>query len=53
VLGAASGIGKSSAEALAALGTSVFCADRAAASAEATAVGIREEGGAPNCHHSE
>src|SRR5215475_13957829 len=45
VLGAASGIGKSSAEALAALGARVFCADLAADAAEATASGIREQGG--------
>ena len=45
VLGAASGIGKSSAEALAALGARVLCADRAADGAEATAAGIREQGG--------
>jgi len=45
VLGAASGIGKSSAEALASLGASVLCADRDAAAAEATAAGIRAEGG--------
>ena len=45
VLGAASGIGKSSAEALAALGASVLCADRSADGAEATAAAIREQGG--------
>jgi NAD(P)-dependent dehydrogenase (short-subunit alcohol dehydrogenase family) len=45
VLGAASGIGKSSAEALAALGARVICADRALDVAEATAAGIREKGG--------
>jgi NAD(P)-dependent dehydrogenase (short-subunit alcohol dehydrogenase family) len=45
VLGAASGIGKSSAEALAALGAEVMCADRSAEGAEATATGIREQGG--------
>jgi NAD(P)-dependent dehydrogenase (short-subunit alcohol dehydrogenase family) len=45
VLGAASGIGKSSAEALASLGARVLCADRAADGAEATAAGIREQGG--------
>jgi NAD(P)-dependent dehydrogenase (short-subunit alcohol dehydrogenase family) len=45
VLGAASGIGKSSAEALAALGASVICADRAREGAEATAAGIRAGGG--------
>ena len=45
VLGAASGIGKSSAEALAALGASVLCADRSADGAQATASAIRERGG--------
>jgi NAD(P)-dependent dehydrogenase (short-subunit alcohol dehydrogenase family) len=46
VLGAASGIGRSSAEALADLGASVVCADRDRGGAEATAAGIRERGGA-------
>lgn len=46
VLGAAAGIGKSSAEALASLGASVICADRTRDGAEATAAGIRERGGA-------
>ncbi len=46
VLGAASGIGKSSAEALASLGASVICADRTIEGAEATAAGIRAKGGA-------
>jgi NAD(P)-dependent dehydrogenase (short-subunit alcohol dehydrogenase family) len=45
VLGAASGIGKSSAEALAALGASVLCADRTEVGAQATADVIREHGG--------
>jgi len=45
VLGAASGIGKSSAEALAALGAHVLCADRAVDGAEATAEAIRGQGG--------
>ncbi len=45
VLGAASGIGKSSAEALASLGAEVMCADISAAGAETTAAGIRERGG--------
>src|SRR5690349_24956864 len=45
VLGAASGIGKSSAEALAALGAEVICADRAKEGAEATAATIRAQGG--------
>ncbi|MGY4334604.1 short-subunit dehydrogenase involved in D-alanine esterification of teichoic acids [Bradyrhizobium sp. LB7.2] len=45
VLGAASGIGKSSAEALAGLGARVVCADRALDAAEATAAGIRDKGG--------
>ena len=42
VLGAASGIGKSSAEALAGLGASVICADVSGDGAEATAAGIRD-----------
>ena len=46
VLGAASGIGKSSAEALGSLGARVLCADQAAEGAEATAAGIRAQGGA-------
>lgn len=45
VLGAASGIGKSSAEALASLGARVLCADREGEGAEATAAGIRNNGG--------
>src|SRR5215475_8598983 len=45
VLGAASGIGKSSAEALASLGAHVLCADRTIDGAEATAEGIRGQGG--------
>jgi NAD(P)-dependent dehydrogenase (short-subunit alcohol dehydrogenase family) len=45
VLGAASGIGKSSAEALAALGASVLCADRTMEGAQATANAIRAGGG--------
>ncbi|HZB92210.1 MAG TPA: SDR family NAD(P)-dependent oxidoreductase, partial [Stellaceae bacterium] len=45
VLGAASGIGKSSAEALAAFGAAVHCADIDLAGAEATAAGIRAAGG--------
>jgi NAD(P)-dependent dehydrogenase (short-subunit alcohol dehydrogenase family) len=45
VLGAASGIGKASAEALASLGADVMCADGVADSAEATAAGIRARGG--------
>jgi NAD(P)-dependent dehydrogenase (short-subunit alcohol dehydrogenase family) len=44
VLGAASGIGKSSAEALAGLGARVVCADRDPARNEATAAGSREAG---------
>jgi len=44
VLGAASGIGKSSAEALASLGAVVLCADRDADGAEATAAGILKAG---------
>lgn len=46
VLGAASGIGKASAEALAGLGAQVLCADRSAEGAEATAEEIRRTGGA-------
>ena len=45
VLGAASGIGKSSAEALAGLGARVVCADRNMELCEATAAGIRGAGG--------
>src|SRR5215469_15058532 len=40
VLGAASGIGKASAEALAALGATVICADKDEAGVEATAAEI-------------
>jgi NAD(P)-dependent dehydrogenase (short-subunit alcohol dehydrogenase family) len=45
VLGAASGIGKASAEALSALGAAVFCADIDRAGADATATLIRAAGG--------
>jgi NAD(P)-dependent dehydrogenase (short-subunit alcohol dehydrogenase family) len=45
VLGAASGIGKASAEALADLGAMVICADRDRDRAEATAAGIRQRNG--------
>jgi len=45
VLGAASGIGKSSARALAALGASVLCADREASGAQTTAAEITADGG--------
>src|SRR6266446_2632762 len=45
VLGAASGIGKASAEALAALGAEVHCADIDLAKAQATAEAIRDAGG--------
>src|SRR5207253_5593598 len=45
VLGAASGIGKASAEALGALGAEVHCADIDLAQAEATAAAIRTAGG--------
>ncbi|HUL55546.1 MAG TPA: SDR family oxidoreductase [Usitatibacter sp.] len=45
VFGAASGIGKASAEAIASMGAQVHCADLDAAKAEATAAGIREAGG--------
>ncbi|MGY3587799.1 NAD(P)-dependent dehydrogenase (short-subunit alcohol dehydrogenase family) [Bradyrhizobium sp. USDA 4341] len=46
VLGAASGIGRSSAEALASLDARVLCADRTLEGADATAAAIREQGGA-------
>jgi NAD(P)-dependent dehydrogenase (short-subunit alcohol dehydrogenase family) len=46
VLGAASGIGRASAEALADLGAAVVCADCDRDGAEATAAGIRQRGGA-------
>ncbi len=46
VIGAASGIGKSSAEALAGLGARVLCADRNLELCKATAAGIRDSGGA-------
>src|SRR5215472_14388729 len=45
VLGAASGIGKSSAEALAALGASVLCADWSLDGAQETVSAIRASGG--------
>jgi NAD(P)-dependent dehydrogenase (short-subunit alcohol dehydrogenase family) len=45
VLGAGSGIGAASAEALASLGAAVHCADLDLAKAEATAAGIRAAGG--------
>jgi NAD(P)-dependent dehydrogenase (short-subunit alcohol dehydrogenase family) len=45
VLGAASGIGKSSAEALAELGARVVCADRDRDGNEATSAGVRAAGG--------
>ena len=52
VLGAASGIGRSSAEALASLGAYVMCADRTQEGAEQTAAGIRDQGrGADGCRH--
>src|SRR5205814_698823 len=44
-LGAASGIGKASAEALGALGAEVYCADIDLAQADATAAAIRTAGG--------
>src|SRR5229473_8124752 len=46
VLGAASGIGKASAEALAALGAAVICADKNKDGVEATAAEIGTLGGA-------
>jgi len=45
VLGAGSGIGKASAEALAAMGAELHCADLDAQAAEGTAAAIREAGG--------
>lgn len=45
VFGAASGIGKASAEAIASMGAEVHCADIDVARAEATAAGIRQSGG--------
>lgn len=45
VLGAASGIGKSSAEALASLGARVLCADKSMDGAQATVTAIRAAGG--------
>jgi NAD(P)-dependent dehydrogenase (short-subunit alcohol dehydrogenase family) len=47
VLRAASGIGKSSAKALAALGATLVCADRDGGGAETTAAGIRQSFGRP------
>lgn len=44
VLGAASGIGKASAEALAALGAAVICADKDQGGVEATAADLRRRG---------
>ncbi|HKO09891.1 MAG TPA: SDR family oxidoreductase, partial [Alphaproteobacteria bacterium] len=46
VLGAASGIGKASAEALTALGATVICADKDKAGVEATAADLARAGGA-------
>jgi NAD(P)-dependent dehydrogenase (short-subunit alcohol dehydrogenase family) len=48
VLGAASGIGEASAEALAGMGAEVHCADLNVAGAEATAARIRADGGKAN-----
>ena len=45
VFGAASGIGKASAEAIAMMGAEVHCADIDLEKAESTAAGIRKEGG--------
>jgi NAD(P)-dependent dehydrogenase (short-subunit alcohol dehydrogenase family) len=44
VLGAASGIGKACAEALASLGATVICADKNKAGVEETAAGLRRDG---------
>jgi NAD(P)-dependent dehydrogenase (short-subunit alcohol dehydrogenase family) len=49
VLGAASGIGRASAEALGALGAHVVCADRDGDGAAATAAAIRRDGSAESC----
>ncbi len=53
VLGAASGIGKAAAEALAALGASVHCADLDLARAQATAEAIRAAGGTADASHAD
>lgn len=53
VLGAASGIGKASAEALAALGAAVHCADIDLARTEATAASIRAAGGAADASRAD
>ena len=45
VFGAASGIGKASAEAIASMGAEVHCADIDEAKAQETAAGIRQAGG--------
>src|SRR5271165_4427509 len=50
VLGAASGIGKASAEAMAALGASVICADRNEEGVHAAAEDIRGIGAAAEAH---
>jgi NAD(P)-dependent dehydrogenase (short-subunit alcohol dehydrogenase family) len=50
VLGAASGIGKAAAEAMAALGAAVICADRDPAGVEATAGGLKASGRFAEAH---
>ena len=51
VVGAGSGIGKASAEFLAAQGATVICADRDKAAAEAVAKGDRRQGQCPRTRH--
>ena len=51
VIGAGSGIGKAGAEALAAFGADVICADLDQQAAEATAAGIVADGGAASSAH--
>jgi NAD(P)-dependent dehydrogenase (short-subunit alcohol dehydrogenase family) len=53
VLGAGSGIGAASAEALASLGAAVHCADLDLATAEATAAGICKAGGSATASHAD
>ena len=53
VLGAGSGIGKASAEALAELGAETHCADLALANADATAAAIKAAGGAASASRAD
>jgi NAD(P)-dependent dehydrogenase (short-subunit alcohol dehydrogenase family) len=53
VLGAASGIGQASAEAMGGLGAHVVCADRDRDGAEATAAAIRKSGGSAEAHQTD